>query len=214
MKCRDVPVIAMGAVLSCASHLAQPAELAIRVPDTTAARAAAKLISRAERAIRRYMDACESTDARDPWDVVTHDARIEYTLNDPGAYLSLEASSIFAGCASGAGSIGGNLWIYPTGESSTVFVQYDLPFTDMQLTTGSKVIPPQQLALIEMRGDRIYRMRNFDTVPAPLTAAMEGRAQSELCASLSHVGGSLAANMASHAVEPLQIEVVAGFSTP
>ncbi|MEJ1961639.1 MAG: hypothetical protein WDO56_08880 [Gammaproteobacteria bacterium] len=53
-------------------------------------------------------------------------------------------------------------------------------------------MPQQQIALVEMRGDRIYRMRNFGTPPETLVAAMRGRAQSELCASLSRYEGSLA----------------------
>ncbi len=83
MKCRNTSVLAMSVALSCAAGLAHSAEIAVRVPDTAAARSAAGLISRAEHAIRRYADACESAVAQDPWEVVTRDARIEYTLEDP-----------------------------------------------------------------------------------------------------------------------------------
>ena len=50
------------------------------------------------------------------------------------------------------------LWIFPTPDSNVVFVQY---------TIGSDVQPPtevpdsEHLAIIEMRGERIFKMRNF-----------------------------------------------------
>lgn len=205
MKCRNASVIAMSAALTCAAGFARSAETVIRVPETPAARSASGLISRAERAIRRYVDACESAAARDPWDVVTRDARIEYTLDDPGAYLSLEASALFAGCAVTAASTSQpkSLWIYPTGEPDSVFIQYDMP----NETAGTA--PRQRLAEIEMRGERIYRMRNFGTPPETLLASMRGRAQSELCASLSRYEGSLVTNMPAQVLSSPRVWITA-----
>ena len=180
MKCRNTSVIAMGVVLTCAGPLARPSGIVMRVPDTAAARSAAGLIARAERAIKLYMDACESPDARDPRDVVTSDARIEYSLDDPGAFLSIDAASHLADCATTVASAvqAANVWIFPTGEKNAVFVQFDLS------TAGAGTLPLQQIAWVELRGARISRMRNFGPAPAPVLAAMRGKAQSELCASL------------------------------
>jgi DNA-binding SARP family transcriptional activator len=92
MNRRNAFAAALGVVLS-GTHLARPAEIAIHVPDTAAARSAASLISNAERAIRHYLDVCESADARDPQDIVTSDVRIEYTLQRcPGLDPTMEGS--------------------------------------------------------------------------------------------------------------------------
>jgi hypothetical protein len=209
MKCLNASVIAIGAVLTCAAHPARPAEIAIRVPDTAAARSAAGLISRAERAIRRYLDACESPDAHEPRDIVTQDARIEYTLDNPEAYLSLEGISLFAGCATPAASTlqPKTLWIYPTAVSNAVFVQYDMP------AAGDGTMS-QQIALVEMRGERIHRMRNFGAPPAPLMAAIRGRSQADLCARLSLYDGSAASITTAPPAQPLGVEVTAAGSAP
>ena len=210
MKCRNASLVAVSVVLSCGGNLAPPAEMAIRAPQTVAARVAAQLISSAERAIRRYLDACESAEPRDPFNVVTRDARIEYTLDSPGALLSLEASSLFAGCDATAALTpqAGNFRIFASGTRNTVFVQYDMPVA----SSGTK--PPEQLALVEMRGERIHLMRNFGAAPAPLLAAMRGKAQSELCARLSQYDARLADNTTVHSVQSLHFEVAAAASAP
>ena len=187
MKCRSVSVAALGIALSCGTHLARPAEIAIHVPDTAAARSADELISRAGRALRRYLEACESADAREPRDIVTSDARIEFALDTAGASLTLDADALFAACTAAAVSIAHrkDLWIYPTGEKNAVFVQYDMP------AGGDPSLPAKQVAVIEMRGELIMRMRNFGAAPAALLEAMRGTAQSELCTRLSQLGGVL-----------------------
>jgi hypothetical protein len=193
MKCRSASVVALGTVLSCGTQWALPAEIAIRVPDTVAARSATDLISRAGRAIRRYLDACEFEDAREPHDIVTNDARIEYALETPGAYLTLDASALFGGCTAAAASIGHRqaLWIYPTGEKNVVFVQYDMSAAE-------------HVAVIEMRGERILRMRDFGAAPVALLEVMRGSAQSELCTRLSQLGSVLAMTAPSPRLRPGQ----------
>jgi hypothetical protein len=58
----------------------------------------------------------------------------------------------------GAGAAVSKLWILPTNDSNVVFVQY---------ATSSDVRAPEQfadvdhLALLEMRGDRIFKLRYF-----------------------------------------------------
>lgn len=190
MNRRSACAAALGALLGCGALPALPAEIAIRVPDTAAARSAAAVISSAGRALHRYLDACEFAEARDPHDIVTNDVRIEYTLGSPGAYLSFDASALFAGCAAALASIAQQkvLWIYPTAEKNSLFVQYDTPDTPTAPT------PSQPVALIEMRGDRIQRLRNFGAPPPALLAAMSGAAQSELCARLSQLNGLLASS--------------------
>jgi hypothetical protein len=211
MKCRDASLLAVGTALTLAGNPARPSENLARVPDIDAARHAAGLISRADRAIRRYLDACHSN--RDALEVVTSDARIEYTLDSPGALLSLDASSIFASCGSigipGAQPV--NLWIFPTGEENAVFVQYDIPSSGPVSNGGAA---ERQVALVEMRGERIQRMRNFGAVPELLLATMNGKAQSELCARLSWNGERLATNAVTSVVLPLHSPDSVSVSSP
>jgi hypothetical protein len=201
MNCRDVSLLVVGTALTLAGTAAAPAEHSIpssipsatpsdtRVPDIDPVRPAAGVISRADRAIRRYLDACRSN--RDAADVVTPDARIEYTLDDPGAFLSLDASSILSTCASvgASGARPSQLWIFPTGEENAVFVQYDV-----SASASGEVPAARQVALVEMRGERIHRLRNFGAAPERLLAAIHGTVQSELCARLSWNGERLATN--------------------
>lgn len=211
MKRRDATLLVAGAALTLIAHPARPAEHPTRVPVIDAARPAAALISRADRAIRRYLDACRSN--HDALDIVTGDARIEYTLDDPGALLSLDASSIFASCASAGTSDAQavNLWIFTTGEENAVFVQYDIQ------SSGPERKPPlatRQIALVEMRGERIHRMRNFGAPPELLVAAMQGKVQSELCARLSWNGERLATNAVTSVFRPVPVPDSTSVSSP
>ena len=135
------------------------------VPSTAAAQTSAKLISRAERAINGFVAACAVRDARGLSDVTTSQVRVEYALDEPGTYLSMDASSLLAACAANnAGSRVSNLWIFPTNDANTVFVQYDAQSTE----TGSH----GQLALVELKGDRIARMLNFAALPQSFVAGL------------------------------------------
>jgi hypothetical protein len=145
--------------LAFAADAAHASEMA-QVPQSAAAQAAAGAILRAERAIIGYVSACASNDAQDLNSVLTEDARIEFALDEPGTYLSIDASSWAGDCAasthSGDSPQISNLWIFPTLDANALFVQYDVP-----ASTGS--MRERQLVLIEMRGDRIVRMVNFSS---------------------------------------------------
>jgi SnoaL-like domain len=133
------------------------------VPATAQAAASANLIARADRALRDYVAACSTGDEEALARIVTSDAVVEYTLEEPGTYLAVEAAVLSANRWVNTGPIGARahiskLWIFPTNDSNAVFVHY---------TIGSDVRSPgrrpdsEHLALLEMRGDRIFRMRNF-----------------------------------------------------
>jgi hypothetical protein len=135
--------------LAFAADAANASELA-QVPQTAAAKAAAGVILKVERAIIDYLSACASNDAQDLQGVLTEDARIEFAMDEPGTYLSIDASSWGADCAAQIS----NLWIFPTLDADAVFVQYDVP-------ASSGALQERQLVLVEMRGERIARMVNF-----------------------------------------------------
>jgi cytochrome c len=157
------PVIGMA--LTFAADVALCADDTARVPSTPAAQASAKLISRAERAINGFVAACVAHDSRALGGVTTNQVRVEYALDEPGTYLSMDASSLLAACAANnSGSHISNLWIFPTNDVNTVFVQYDAPSGE----SGSR----GQLALVELNGDRISRMVNFAALPQSFVAGL------------------------------------------
>jgi hypothetical protein len=53
-----------------------------------------------------------------------------------------------------------NVWVFPTGDANSVFVRYTIsPAATLQSGTAEA----EHLALVEMRGDRIAKLRDFTT---------------------------------------------------
>ena len=157
---RLIRALAVTALLTMTVQTGFAAE-AIHVPATPPAAARANLIARADRALRDYVAACSNSDIEAFARIVTSDAVVEYALEEPGTYLTVEAAALSAKHSgnsklTGAEAHISNLWIYPTSDSNVVFVHY---------TTRSDVRAPAQLpdsehlALLEMRGDRIFKLR-------------------------------------------------------
>jgi cytochrome c len=165
MKCYHLLAPVLGVAFSLAADVAMCADETAQVPSTAAARTSAKLISRAERAINGFVAACVTRDARALSSVTTNQVRVEYALDEPGTYLSMDESSLLAACAANnSDSRVSNLWIFPTNDANTVFVQYDAQSTDSN-SRG-------QLALVELNGDRISRMVNFAALPQSFVAGL------------------------------------------
>jgi hypothetical protein len=138
---------------------AQPAQ----VPAMPQSAASANLIERAERALREYVAACSSGDNEAFARIVTSDAVVEYALEEPGTYLAVEAAALSdkrSGNSkqTGPGAHISKLWIYPTSDSNVVFVHYTTRF---DLRSSPRLPDSEHLALLEMRGDRIFKMRNL-----------------------------------------------------
>ena len=159
---RSILSFAVTVLLTATVHTAFAAE-ATHVPATALAAANADLIARADRALRDYVAACSTGDDKAIARVVTSDAVVEYALKEPGTYLTVDAAALIAKCSVSSEPTGtvaqvSKLWIFPTPDSNVVFVQY---------TIGSDVRSPTQvpdsehLAIIEMHGERIFKMRNF-----------------------------------------------------
>jgi hypothetical protein len=154
---RRVTTAVLAALLCFSAHAASASE--VKVPDTDAARASADLIARAKRALSGFVAACATGEDESLRKLTTDDIRIEYALDEPGTFLNVDASSGTVGCGALNGPDGRleNLWILPTNDTSSVFVQYD---------TGEG----RRLALVEMRGDRIARMVSYASAPPALLA--------------------------------------------
>jgi hypothetical protein len=137
----------------------------VHVPATPQAVASANLIARSARALRDYVAACSTGDDGAIARLVTGDAVVEYVLEDPGAYLVVKATALSANLAGNAKKTGtgahiSNLWIFPTNDPSAVFVHYTTSF-DVQ--SPDQLPDSEHLALLEMSGDRIVKIRNFST---------------------------------------------------
>jgi hypothetical protein len=133
------------------------------VPATALAAATADLIDRADRALRDYVAACSTGDDEAIARIVTSDAVVEYALEEPGTYLAVEAAALSAKRSgnsklTGAEAHISNLWIYPTSDSNVVFVHYT---TRSDVRSPAQLLDSEHLALLEMRGDRIFKMRNL-----------------------------------------------------
>ena len=133
------------------------------VPATPPAAASANLIARADRALRDYVAACSTGDIEAFARIVTSDAVVEYALEEPGTYLTVEAAALSAPRPGNLRQTGpeahiANLWIYPTSDSNVVFVHYT---TRSDVRSPAQLPDSERLALLEMRGDRIFKMRNL-----------------------------------------------------
>jgi hypothetical protein len=132
------------------------------IPATTQSAESANLIARADRALRDYVAACSTGDDETITRIFTSDAMIEYALEEPGTYLAVEAAALSAnrpGNAPPAAHIS-NLSIYPTPDSNTVFVHYT---TSSDVQSAADLTESEHIALLEMRGDRIVKIRNAST---------------------------------------------------
>jgi hypothetical protein len=130
-------------------------------PATAQAAASANLIARADRALRDYVAACSRGDEEAIARIVTSDAVVEYALEEPGTYLAVEAAALSANRSLNAERTGtgvhiSNLSIFPTNDSNTVFIHYT---TGSDVRSTTELPGSEHLALLEMRGDRIFRMR-------------------------------------------------------
>jgi len=133
----------------------------VHPPATPQAAASANLIARADRALRDYVAACSTGDEEALARILTIDAVVEYALEEPGTYLTVEAAALSAHRSVVAepartGAHISNLWIFPTSDSNTVFIHYTI---DSGVRSPAEFPDSEHLALLEMRGDRIFKMR-------------------------------------------------------
>lgn len=130
-----------------------------------------EVVIRAKRvteAVEGYVDAISMHDGRSLSKVFTDDALVEFVTDDSGASLTVHADSLLDDAVSDFGLTDGrprvtNVRVFPTNDSNAVFVQYDIVKAD-----GSSTASRDQLAMVEMRGDKVEKMVNFNAPPATL----------------------------------------------
>jgi hypothetical protein len=144
------------------------ADAIAKSPRTAPSAKAVQLNTNVRDALTRFIAGCSSHDAQLLDSVTTDDVRIEYSLNAPGTYLTVDAISLGDDCGINmeSGSHIRTMQIYPTNDENVVFVEFDT-------TSDSSTVPlKRQLALVEMRGEKIARLLNFSQ---PTNALLGGR---------------------------------------
>jgi hypothetical protein len=121
---------------------------------------AAELVRRVARALSVFAYSCARRDEKTMAGVFTSSAVVAYASDTPGIFIATDAFTADRCWASVALSdaYGGKspIWIYPTGDPSVVFIQYTVV-----LGTGAARREVEDLALIEMTGDRISQIRDY-----------------------------------------------------
>jgi ketosteroid isomerase-like protein len=151
------------AVLLLTNSIATLADEPAHTPATSQAKLNAAVISTVDHVLRDYLLASSTRDAQAIGKLVTSDAVFEYALQEPGSYVTVDATSLRAHWSNDANTkrspeVVSNLWIFPTGDSNSVFVRYT---TSTAAESGVAEEHSEHLALVEMRGDRIAKLRDF-----------------------------------------------------
>lgn len=170
MKTRKPWLVAIGATIAMSAHA-----------DTYAAsKAAPQSRAAGSDVIASFFAACAAQDEQRLRELATDDLRIEYALETPGVYYTLDSLALGSECAAldELSSDSASVQVFPTADEQAVFVRYEL---DGKLDLADS---PQQLALVELRGTRIARILNFST-PAHVMLSNRERTQSHKAAMLS-----------------------------
>lgn len=126
-------------------------------PHASVAAHNAEVVSRARRAFLRFTAACLAHDRSRITQTVTDDVVLQYDLPDPGITLVVDSDALDNLCATSAprettGQIS-DLSIFPMTDPNTVFIQYE-----------------DHMAIVQLRGDRIAKIRDFTTTPGEIAS--------------------------------------------
>jgi len=116
-------------------------------------------------AVEGYVDALSTHNAGTLSKFFTDDAVVEFVSDTSGASVTVHADSLVNDGADSGRSHVTNLRVFPTKDVNAVFVQYDVVGDS---AANGDVGASGQLALIEMRGNRIEKMVNFNAPVASI----------------------------------------------
>lgn len=127
----------------------------------------AEVVSLARRAFLHFTAACLADDRSRIAQTVTDDVVLEYDLPDPGITLTVDTDALDSLCAASApatttGQIA-DLSIFPMTDPNTVFIQYE-----------------DHMAIVQLRGDRIAKIRDFTTTPGEIASIAMGSAHTTI----------------------------------
>jgi hypothetical protein len=157
-------------------YAAHSAEVGFRTPTTAISEQSVELVERVQRAVVTLYNACRLHDQAGVEAILTPDGVVDYRLERMGTYLAADAAGLSATCEEGAADFSSastlvDLWIFPTADANTVFIQYR-SYAD-QASAGQL---SDHLAVVEMRGDRISKLRHLTgTAPERLSRFASSR---------------------------------------
>ena len=152
-------------------------------PKSSAVKATAPLpevvirANRVTRAVEGYEGAMATHDSSVLPKLFTDDAVVEFVTDTTGSFLAVHADSLLEDAAPSSDLHQPhvtNVRVFPTNDKNAVFVQYDIVADSGDHSDESR------LALVEMRGDKIEKMVNFNAPAASL-------AHSSACVTPSNV---------------------------
>ena len=172
---RLTKILVTTAALLLTNSITTLADEPTHTPATSHAAQNAAVISKVDHALRDYLLASSRHDAQAIGNSVTSDAVFEYALAEPGSYLTVDATSLRAHWANDTNTQRpstnvSNLWIFPTGDPNVVFVRYTTS-TAAEPGADADAERSEHLALVEMRGDRIAKLRDFTSSANVILAA-------------------------------------------
>lgn len=117
--------------------------------------------------ITDFIAACAAQDARRLAQITTDDLQVEYALDTPGTYYAVDALDVTTECSalSGMHLELSTVRLYPTADQEAMFVQYERG-GELEIFENR-----QQLALIELRDQRIARILSFSPPPGVVVTA-------------------------------------------
>ena len=140
-----------------------------------------KLASGARQVFLRFAAACLARDQSGIARAVTDDVAVEYALPDSGMTLTVETAALDSLCSATAlaGPVDqiSDLYIFPTNDPNTMFVQY---YTASRLDSPARARSTEHLTVVTLRGERISRIRDFTTAPGEVASIVEGSAHSAI----------------------------------
>jgi hypothetical protein len=160
-----VSIVASGSVLA-GTRSPKPSSAQSRVASAPLPEVLVQA-NRVTEAVEGYVNAMSTHDVNSLSKVFTEDAMVEFVTDASEARLAVHADSLLddaAPAGEGPRSRVANVRVFPTKDANVVFVQYDI-VSDAANHTGDTA---GRLAMIEMRGERIERMTNFNGTDAAL----------------------------------------------
>jgi hypothetical protein len=142
-------------------------------PATVRSEQSADFVRRVQSTFVALYEACRRHDRAGVEAAMISDGAIEYGLEQSGAYIGVDVVALSDACTQQASEHGpiANLWVFPTADPDTAFVQYDFAADQNAGDPGS-----MHVALVEIRGNRISRFRDLSgtMVSGILPAAASG----------------------------------------
>ena len=165
MKMIAGSIVAIALAIACVAVRASAAYIAVSGAAQQLSPEETDLINRGTHALYRYFAACSHRDRRELARIVTDDAAVEFPLKMPGTNLSVYAKDVARYCRIAPASTNiAELSVYPTNATDVLLVSYSVKSprraAAQQMT--------EHLALLQMRQERILRIRDFSATRADL----------------------------------------------